>query len=79
MSVRALLATVEAPKLRRFIKVVASLLHADLFKPAAACCSSLLGALQYTGTALGATCKHFIDSVLQTILKAMLCSKTVSR
>ena len=72
MSVKALLATVDALKPRRLIKLVGSLLQAGRFRPAAtACRSRLLEGVQCVGTVRGMAVKDLVVSVLQIILKAM--------
>lgn len=72
MSVKALLATVDALKLRRLIKLVVSLLQAGRFRPAAAACRSRLQeGLQCVGAARGMAAKDLDVSVLQIILRAM--------
>lgn len=72
MSVRALLAIVDALKLRRLIKLLVSLLQADRFRPAAAACRIRLHeGLQCVGAARGIAAKDLDVNVLQIILRAM--------
>ena len=72
MSFKALLATVDALKLRKLIKLVVALLQADRFWPTAAACRSRLhDGLQCVGTARGMATKDLDVSVLQIILRAI--------
>ena len=71
MSVKAPLATVEALKLRRLIRLVVSLLQADRFRPAAARRNTLHEGLHWVGTARGMPARDRDVSVLQIILKAI--------
>lgn len=71
MSVKAPLATVEALKWRKLMRLVVSLLQADRFRPAAACRNRLHEGLPWVGTARGMPTRDRAVSVLQIILKAI--------
>lgn len=76
MSVKAPLATVEALKLRKLIRLVVSLLHAGRFRPDAACRNRLHEGLHWVGTTRGMPTRDRDASVLQIILKAISYSAT---